>query len=98
VTEPMWIAAVARGSAGHPAVLGPHVYAHTSPVWVEVAGKTIARAEDAAWCLEWLDRFEAQARTTGNFPEPSQLDDLLDALNKARSFYRNIITSTGTTT
>ena len=61
IAEPTWIAVVARGGS-HPAVLGPQVYAHTSPVWIDVAGRTVARAVDAAWCLDWLDRLETLAR------------------------------------
>lgn len=89
IAEPTWIAAVARGS-GHPALLGPQVYAHTSPVWIDVAGHAVARAVDAAWCLDWLDRFETLAGTAGNFPHPDQLHDLVDVLDQARAFYRNI--------
>lgn len=89
VAEPMWLAAAARGGI-HPAVLGPQVYAHTSPVWVEVAGQSIARPGDAAWCLDWLDRFEALVRKVGNFTDTAQLDDLIEVVDRARVFYRNI--------
>src|SRR6266496_2198794 len=41
---PTWIAAVARG-AGHPNTLDQSVLAHTSPVYVDVAGQRVARAE-----------------------------------------------------
>jgi hypothetical protein len=69
VTEPMWVAAIARGR-GHPTVLGPRVYARTSPIWIEVAGASVARPADATWCLDWLHRFETLVRNEGNFPEP----------------------------
>src|SRR5439155_13552073 len=55
VDGPLWLAGAARG-AGHPAVLGPRVYAHTSPVHIEVDGKRATRAGSGAWCLDWLDR------------------------------------------
>ncbi|MGW3957065.1 CehA/McbA family metallohydrolase, partial [Streptomyces sp. NPDC004752] len=89
IAEPTWIAAVARGDS-HPAVLGPQVYAHTSPVWIDVAGHTVARATDAAWCLDWLDRLETLTRKAGNFPHPDQLHDLVNVLDQARAFYRSI--------
>lgn len=91
VTEPIWPAAVARGGS-RPAVLGPNVYAHTSPVWVDVAGRSVARPADAAWCLDWLDRFEALVREEGNIPEPGQLDDLVEVVDRARAFYKSILT------
>lgn len=90
VDEPTWIAAVARGR-GHLSTLGPEVYAHTSPIWVEVGGRTVGRPSDAKWCLEWLEHFEALATKKGRFFEPGQLDDLLAVLDKARIFYRNIL-------
>jgi hypothetical protein len=37
-----WLCAAARGP-GHPSVLGPVVFAHTSPVWVEVDGRPARR-------------------------------------------------------
>lgn len=89
VTEPIWLAAIVRGG-NHPVVLGPSTYAHTSPVWIRVAGESVARAKDADWCLDWLRRFEAMLRREGNFPEPGQLDDLIAVIGRARSFYRSI--------
>jgi hypothetical protein len=89
ITQPIWIAAVARGSS-HPDVLGPQVYAHSSPIWIDVAGRTVERTVDAAWCLDWLDRLETLARTAGHFPDPDQLGDLVDVLDRARAHYRNI--------
>ncbi|MCQ8192701.1 CehA/McbA family metallohydrolase [Streptomyces rugosispiralis] len=90
VTGPMWLAAVVRGGH-HPDVLGPNVYAHTSPVWVDMAGQSVARGEDAAWCLDWIDRFERLIRDVGTFTEPGQLEDLLGVLDQARAIYDKII-------
>ena len=47
---PTWIAAVARGGS-HPNTLDESVLAHTSPVYVDVAGRRVGRAADAsgAW-------------------------------------------------
>jgi hypothetical protein len=90
LTESMWLAAVARGGA-HPNVLGPTVYAHTSPIWIELDAAGVARPEDAEWCIAWLDSFESLARVVGNFREPTQLDDLIDVVTRARHFYRAIV-------
>jgi hypothetical protein len=89
VSGPIWIAAQARGPR-RPAVLGPSVFAHTSPVYVEVDGASVARAESAEWCLDWLDRVEDLARAHGHFTSESQLDDLVAVLSDARGFYRRI--------
>ncbi|HEY1636022.1 MAG TPA: CehA/McbA family metallohydrolase [Acidimicrobiales bacterium] len=89
VSKSLWIAAQARGPR-HPAVLGPSVFAHTSPVYVEVDGASVARAESAGWCLDWLDRVEGLARAHGHFTSEAQLDDLLAVLRDARDFYQRI--------
>jgi hypothetical protein len=89
---PTWIAAVARG-AGHPNTLDESVLAHTSPVYVDVAGRRIAREADARWCLEFLDALERFAGEHGRF-DPATRDahfgDLVAVLDEARSFYRRV--------
>jgi hypothetical protein len=89
VTEPLWIAAVARGP-GHPSVLGPTVFAHTSPVYIDVQGHRVGRPDSAHWCLDWIDRVETLAREHGQFADDSQLRDLIDILDRAREFYRGV--------
>jgi hypothetical protein len=92
VDGPLWIAAVARG-AGHPDVLDRMVLAHTSPVYVDVAGQRVARAADARWCLDLLDRLERFAGEHGRFDpaaRPGQLGDLVAVLDEARAFYRGV--------
>jgi hypothetical protein len=89
VSGPMWIAAQASGPA-HDSVLGPSVFAHTSPVYVEIDGHGVARADSARWCLDWLDRLEGLARAHGRFDTEEQLNDLLAVLDAARGFYRNV--------
>jgi hypothetical protein len=50
VEGPTWISAVARG-AGHPNTLDESVLAHTSSVYVDVAGQRVACEGDVRWCL-----------------------------------------------
>lgn len=89
VGEAMWLAAVARGN-GHPDVLGPVVFAHTSPVYLDVAGQAVARAASAQWCLDWLERVEKLAAEHGRFADSSQWTDLVAVLDRARRYYRDI--------
>ena len=35
--------------------MGDIAYAHTCPVRVLIGGSGVARPDDVAWCLEWLD-------------------------------------------
>ncbi|MDQ5819215.1 MAG: hypothetical protein M3334_12715 [Actinomycetota bacterium] len=95
VEGPAWIAAVARG-AGHPNTLDESVLAHTSPVYVDVAGRRVGRAEDARWCLAFLDTLEHFVDEHGRF-DPATRDahfgDLVAVLEEARSFYRRVAES-----
>jgi hypothetical protein len=84
-----WLCAVARGP-GHPSVPGPVVFAHTSPVWVEVAGRPVRRPASARWLLDWLDRFEALLDEHGRFAGDDQRADVAAVVGRARSWYRAI--------
>ncbi|WP_283132967.1 CehA/McbA family metallohydrolase [Rhizohabitans arisaemae] len=87
VTEPTYIVAVAEGPA-HPRVLGPSAYAHSSPVYLDVAGAHVARQKDLMWCLDWLDRLEQALLTRGVFHTAEHLDDVLADLEQARAVYQ----------
>jgi hypothetical protein len=89
VTEPGWLAAIARGPM-HPDVLGPTVFAHTTPFYINVDGRRVARKKSADWCLDWLDRVEVLASEHGHFADESQLRDLISVLDQARHFYRGV--------
>lgn len=92
---PTWIAAAARGP-GHPNTLDQSVFAHTSPVYVDVAGRRVARAADARWCLEFLDTLERFVGEHGHF-EPAtraaRFGDFVAVLDEARAFYRDVAAS-----
>jgi hypothetical protein len=92
--EPGWLAAQAVGG-GHPMAPEIPVFAHTTPVHVEVGGSRIARAEDARWCLAFLDRLERHLDEHGRFAEDPderrrQRADHAEVLERARAFYRGI--------
>jgi hypothetical protein len=89
---PLWIAAIARGPV-HPSSLGPNVFAHTSPVWIDVDGVRVARPTDAQWCLDFLDSLQQLASEHGHYaPETREahLGDVIAVLDQARAFYRAI--------
>jgi hypothetical protein len=97
VEGPAWIAAVARGGS-HPNTLDESVLAHTSPVYVDVAGRRVGRAADARWCLEFLDTLERFVDEHGRFAAATRderFGDLVAVLDKARSFYRTVAETAG---
>ncbi|MFC5139999.1 CehA/McbA family metallohydrolase [Actinomycetospora rhizophila] len=90
VDGPLWLAAIARGGP-HPLDPDRPVFAHTSPVHVEVGGARVGRAADARWCLGLLDRLEEIVVAEGRFdPErrEAQLADHREVLDRARAVYR----------
>jgi hypothetical protein len=90
---PTWIAAIARGGE-HPDTLDAGVFAHTSPVYVDVAGERVARRADATWCLDLLDRLRSFAAEHGHFaPETrdERYADLVSVLDEAGRFYRQAL-------
>lgn len=92
---PTWIAAVARG-ADHPNTLDASVLAHTSPVYVDVAGRRVARAADARWCLELLDALEQFVGEHGHYDHATRaahFGDFVNVLDEARRFYRQVAES-----
>ncbi len=90
--EGLWLALAAHGDEDAHTVGAP-VFAHTSPVYVEVAGRSVARAESARWCLTLLDGLEGLVREHGRFDpqrRDQQLGDLLAVLDRARAVYREV--------
>jgi hypothetical protein len=95
VTEPTWIAAVARGG-GCPTTLDHSALAHTTPVYLDVAGQRVARAADARWCLDFLDTLETFVGEHGHFDPETRRDhfgDFVAVLEQARPFYRRVLES-----
>lgn len=92
VGRPSWVAAAAYGD-DDPHTLGAPVFAHTTPVYLDVNGRRVAEPESARWCLHALDLLENLAHEHGRFDpahRAAQLEDLLDVINQARNFYGDI--------
>jgi hypothetical protein len=90
ITKPSWIAARVTGEV-HPDVLAQPSFAHTSPVYMNVGGRRVAEVSDAAWCLDWLDRFESLVKRAGRFSLPSQREELLEVVDAARNQYLEVL-------
>ncbi|MFC4530677.1 CehA/McbA family metallohydrolase [Sphaerisporangium dianthi] len=86
VGAPTYVVALAEG-APHPRSLFAEVFAHTSPVYVDVRGRRVARAEDLRWCLEWLDRLERLIRERARLDSEEQLGDYLRLIDEARDVH-----------
>jgi hypothetical protein len=92
VDDALWLAAAAHGGSD-PHTVGAPVFAHTTPVYVDVAGRRVGRAASARWCLRLLDGLQELAAEQGRFDPDDrarQLGDLVAVLDRARTFYRGV--------
>ena len=67
-----WIAVRASGPR-HRAQPGGVVYGHTSPVYLEVAGRPLESRADAEYFVAWIDRLQADIRRRNRIPSRHQL-------------------------
>ena len=75
------------------AVLDESVFAHTSPVYVDVTGQRVARVADAQWCLKFLHTLEQFVCEHGHFDAATRtthFGDFVAVLEEACSFYRRV--------
>lgn len=91
VRWPTYVVAVADGGA-HPRSLFTHVYAHTSPVYLDVEHRRVAREDDVMFCLRWIELLEELVRTTAKLDHPDQVNDYLKVIDEARRVYRARLT------
>ena len=88
----LWLAAAAHGGTD-PHTVGAPVFAHTTPVYVDVDGRRVARAASARWCLRQLDVLQELAQEQGLFDpgdRERQFADLVAVLDQGRAFYRAV--------
>ena len=78
-----WLSVRAHGTAANR-------QAHTSPFYVDIAGKGGSSAEDAKYFLEWIDRLEAKMRERDRVPSVKMMEHVMGSLNSAREVYRRI--------
>jgi hypothetical protein len=91
--QPTWLAARADGP-GHVAILDKASLAHTSPVYIDIDGASVARRRDAHWCLDALNRFEQLLTEHGRFDPAHRADQLAtyrQLTARARDYYEHIV-------
>ena len=89
-----WIAARAHGKTmlpyGATWWMMP-VFAHTSPIYLEMAGRGPDARESAGVLLEQLSFMERWAREQANFPTPENKREATEMLAKARAKYEGLM-------
>ncbi|HYM15972.1 MAG TPA: CehA/McbA family metallohydrolase [Dehalococcoidia bacterium] len=85
--ESCWFALRAQGPAD-PRVMDDAVFAHTSPVYVNVDGAPRRHAADAAYFAEWIERLIAMTEREGRFPDDASRDAVIAEFRAAQAYYR----------
>ena len=81
-----WIALRATGP-GHPDSPLPILYAHTNPIYVEVAGQPTRSKADALFFLKWIDQVEVMVRTRERIPTEELRRHVQQQIDMARTVY-----------
>jgi hypothetical protein len=84
-----WIAARVLGSPDR-LVFGGPLFAHTSPIYVSVAGAPVADIAAARYFVEWIDRLIALCRTDGRYPDQASRDEVIALFASAREIYERM--------
>ena len=85
-----WLALRALGPA-NPDVQGELLYAHTSPVYVVVAGKPAGSSEDARYFLSWIDRLWDTVEERDRFPDKQSQDQVRAEIEEAKKVYQKMV-------
>jgi hypothetical protein len=81
-----WLALRAQGP-GHPSSALSSLYAHTSPIYVEVAGAKPSSRDDALFFLAWIDRLSLSLRERNRIPTEALRQHVHGQLEAARAVY-----------
>ena len=87
-----WVALRARGPESRHVLNGP-AWAHSSPVFVTVAGKPIASKKDAAFFVEWIDRLIASMGRRNRYAKPEDRQRVEALFRRAQTRFQGIATA-----
>ena len=84
-----WLAVRATGPS-HPDLPTGGQYAHSSPIYVEVADRPADSREDALYFLKWIDRLHLAVRQRDRIPSAKLRAHVESQLEDARDVYRKL--------
>lgn len=90
LSEGCWIAARVDGEFHRYVVNDSRLFAHTSPVYVNVDRKGPASVEDARFFMRWIDKLTASVEERGRFERPEHLAEVKTLFAKARGYYEGV--------
>ena len=87
-----WVALRARGPESRHVFDGP-AWAHSSPVFVTVAGKPISSKKDAAFFVEWIDRLIDSIGRRNRYAKPEDRQRVEALFRRAQSRFQEMATA-----
>ncbi|HLZ46529.1 MAG TPA: CehA/McbA family metallohydrolase [Gemmatimonadales bacterium] len=87
VIESGWYVLRAYGDRSEMPVLDLYPFASTSPIYVEVADRSVRSPDDAAFFVRWLDRMVAATRASTAWNTPAEQASVLNTLAQARAVF-----------
>jgi hypothetical protein len=85
-----WIALRTEGPWHRLILNDTNAFAHTSPVYVTVGDRKIARRADAAFYADWIERLIGRVEQRGRFATPERKQEVIDLFRRAQAIYREI--------
>lgn len=87
-----WIALRVTGP-DHPELFDGPAWAHTSPVFIEVAGRPIPSAEDASYFVEWIDQLLRVVAARNRYSSAEKRQEVESMFREAQEKYRTMAAS-----
>ncbi len=88
--EGSWIAARARGPFDPLLVNDDNAFAHSSPVYCQVDGRSVRNSDDARFFIAWIDKLIERAEESKRFADEMQRRETVELFQKAQDYYRGI--------
>ncbi|HAY78552.1 MAG TPA: hypothetical protein DCY79_01955 [Planctomycetaceae bacterium] len=88
-----WVALRVQGP-DHPAIFDGPAFAHSSPVYVEIDDKPIARPQDAAYFVDWIDRLLRVVAARDRYASASERQAVERLFRRARDRYQKLAEAT----
>ena len=91
IDKSCWVAARVSGGAEGWTTIGDTLFAHTSPVYVTVAGERTLEKADAQYLFAWVVDLKTLGSMAGEWPEPADSTWFFAACDAARDYYYRLI-------
>jgi hypothetical protein len=89
--ESCWIAARVTGGVHEHVLDRDGVFAHTSPIYVRIGDAPVARRDDAAYFVDWIERLIAMAEATGVYQSDADRESVIALFREGQENYRRIV-------